>query len=239
MFRIDKSFVENMNLNKEFVVITPKEIENTPPPLPATEVQRPAITEEDILRNATAKAGCIVADAKAAAEEMKKAAWQEGYREGIAQGQRETDALACAQAEDAKRVFEKIEVYKRDLHDDLQNNVLSLAFDIAEKIINLHLKKDDTLYVGIAREAIQALNSSSKFALRVSRSEYDRFFGKGGQWMRDEIGCAPFEVICDPTMAENGCIVESDEGVVNAGVSEQLGKLRRIIDGRTESDEVL
>ena len=239
MFRIDKSFVENMNLNKEFVVITPKEIENTPPPLPAAEAQKPAVTEQDILRNAAAKAERMIADAKAAAEEMERAARQEGYREGREQGQREMEALISAQAGDAKRVFEKLEVYKRDLHEDLQNNVLGLSFDIAEKIINLHLKKDDTLYVGIAKAAIQALNSSSKFALRLNRSEYDRFFGKGGQWLCDEIGCAPFEVVCDPFMAEGGCIVESDEGVVNAGVSEQLSKLRRIIDGRTEPDEVL
>ncbi len=238
MFRIDKSFVENMNLNKEFVVITPKEIESPPPPV-AAEGVKPVITEQDILRNATAKAERIAAEAKTAAEELKKAAWQEGYRDGREKAQSELDALISAQAADAKRIFEKIEAYKRDLYDDLQNSVLALSFDIAEKIINLHLKKDDTLYVGIARAAIQALNSSAKFTLRVSRSEYDRFFGKGGQWLRDEIGCAPFEVICDPTLADNGCIVESDEGVVNAGVSEQMSKLRRIIDGRTEPDEVL
>ena len=227
-----------MNLNKEFVVITPKEVENTLPPRIAEEAP-PAVTEQDILRAAAAKAERIAAEAKAAAEQLKQAARQEGYREGRELAQREMDAMIGAQAQDARRVFEQIEKYKLDLYEDLLNNVLTLSFDIAEKIINLHLKKDDTLYVGIAKAAIQALNASSKFALRVSRSEYDRFFGKGGQWLRDEIGCAPFEVICDPFLTEGGCIVESDEGVVNAGVSEQLGKLRRIIDGRTAPDEVL
>ncbi len=73
----------------------------------------------------------------------------------------------------------------------------------------------------------------------MSRTEYERFFGDGGQWLREDIGCVPFEVICDPYMPEGGCIVESDEGVVNAGVNEQLGKLRRILEGRIEPDEEL
>ena len=121
------------------------------------------------------------------------------------------------------------------------DNVIELSFDIAQKITNIQLKKDDTVYVDIARKAIQALNSSAKFALHVSRSEYDRFFKEGGQWLRDEIGCVPFEVVCDPYVQEGGCLVESDEGVINGGIPEQLGKLRRVLEKRTETepDEVL
>lgn len=238
MFRIDKSFVESININKEFVVITPKEVFEEPETLPPVE-EKPVLTEQDILRNAEASAKRIIAEARAGADEIKKTAREEGYRDGREQGLREIDALIQAQTEDARQVFEKLEAYKRDLHQDLLDNVLGLSFDISEKIVNIHLKRDDTVYVDIAKKAIQALNASSKFALHVSRSEYDRFFKEGGQWLRDEIGCVPFDVVCDPYVEEGGCIVESDEGVVNAGVREQLGKIRRSLDGRTELDEVL
>ena len=238
MFRIDKSLVENMNHNKEFVVIAPKETFKNTQLKPVNEKPKP-VDEQDLLRIANAKAERIVADAQNRAEEIRETARKEGYRKGREEAQREMEALIAAQTEDARHVFEKLEAYRQELHQDLRDSVLGLSFDIAEKIINIHLKRNDTIYVDIVKAAIKALNSSSKFALRVSRSEYDRFFGDGAQWLRSDTGCAALEVICDPYMPEGGCIVESDEGVVNAGVSEQLDKLRRIVDGRTGSDEVL
>jgi len=234
LFRIDKSFVDNININKEFVVITPKKVSEKKAPISPMEKENP-VTEQDILRNAGIQAKKIVAEARDEAEELKEQARREGYREGREKGQRELDALIRAQTEDAKDVFEKLEAYKQDLYQDLLDNVLGLSFDIAEKIINIHLEKDDTVYVDIARKAIQALNSSAKFALHVSRSEYDRFFKEGGQWLRDEIGCVPFEVVCDPYVEAGGCLVESDEGVVNGGIPEQLDKMRRVLEKRTET----
>jgi flagellar assembly protein FliH len=227
-----------MNINKEFVVITPKEVFDNTQKQIAEEKSKP-ITEQDILENAAAQAERIVREAQSSAGEIKEKARQEGYDEGRAEAQREMEMLISAQTEDAKQVFRKLEAYGKDLHQQLLDSVLGLSFDIAEKIINIHLERDDTLYVEIAKKAIKALNSSSKFALRVSRPEFERFFREGGQWLREDIGCATFEVICDPCMTEGGCIVESDEGVVDAGVSGQLGKLRRILDGRAEPDEAL
>jgi len=240
LFRIDKSLVDTMNSNKQFVMITPKEVFEQVVPQPRVrEETKPPETQQDILQYAAAEAETILQEAKNQAAEIRKAASQEGYYEGKRKAQEEMDALIRAQAEDAKRVFSQIETYKQGLHQYIMENALELSFNIAEKIVNINLKRDDTLYVEIAKEAIRALNASSKFALRVSRAEYDRFFKKGAQWLRDDIGCAPFEVVCDPYMAEGGCIAESDEGVVEAGVSEQLGKLKRILGGRTEPDEAL
>jgi flagellar assembly protein FliH len=230
-----------MNIyNKEFVVIIPEkddESEQVQPDLPPQAPARP--TEQDILRSASAQAESIVAQAQSSAEKIRQAAWQEGYREGRETAMGELNAMICAQAEDAKRVFDKLDAYGLQMQQQLLDSVLELSFVIAEKIINIHLKKDDRVYVEIAKKAIQALNASEKFALHVSRSEYERFFAEGGQWLQQEIGCPPFEVICDSDIEEGGSIVESDEGVVDASVNGQLAKLRRILERGAEPDETI
>jgi len=238
LFRVDKSIIENMNINKEFVVVIPKPMQTHVKPSKPQPAEAP-LTEQDILHRATVQAERIVADAQNSAVEIKQGAWKEGYREGREEAQRELDAMIVAQAEDAKNVFAKMEAYGQDMRQQLLDSVLSLSFDIAEKIVNEQFKRDDKVYIGIAKRAIQALNASSKFALHVSRTEYERFFKEGGQWMQEEIGSVPFTVICDPVMGEGGCIVESEAGVVDAGVSEQLSKLQRVLAGRTEPDETL
>lgn len=236
MIRIDRSFVETMNLNKEVVVIANREVpENKRSETPQAEKKRDVAAEEkEILQKAAAEADRIVADARLQSDDIKKNAWKAGYSDGKARAQREMEAAIHEQQEDAKRVFKKLEAYKQDLYLDLLDNVLELSFDIAEKIIHFNLQRDDDIYKGIARKAIQALNPSSKLVLRVSRPEYDRFFSEDGQWLREDIGSLPFEVVCDPGMSQGGFIAESDEGVVNAGVGEQLDKLKRTLNGRVQ-----
>lgn len=236
MFRIDKSFVERMNLNKEVVVITNKEILEDKPKPKAPPPSPPAPdTGQEQSEKAREQAQKLIAEAAERAKEIGEAAHKDGYRDGYRDGykegkteaDRELEALIRAQTEDAEHVFKKLEAYKQDLYQDLLESVLGLSFDIAEKIININLERDDLIYKEIAKKAIFALESPSKRTLRVSPSEYERFFGEGGQWLSDEIGCPPFEVVCDPLMEAGGCIAESDDGVVNAGVREQLEKLRR------------
>jgi flagellar assembly protein FliH len=243
LFRIDKSFVERMNLNKEVVVITNKEIstskpkpQSPPPSAPApTPVQDAAL--EEMRKKAKAQAEQLIVKARERAKEIeetaKKEGYKDGYRDGFQEGkkaaEREMDALIRAQTEDARCVFEKLEAYKQDLYQDLLDNVLRLSFDIAEKIININLERDDLIYREIAKKAILALESSTKVTLRVSSSEYDRFFGEGGQWLSNEVGGLPLEVVCDPLMEPGGCIAESEDGIVNAGVQDQLQKLSRAL----------
>jgi len=225
-----------MNLNKEVVVITNKEIlENKPKPkTPAPSAPAPD-TGQEMSQKAREQAQKLIAEAAERAKAIGEAAQKDGYRDGYRDGykeakqvaERELEALIRAQTEEAKHVFKKLEAYKQDLYQDLLESVLGLSFDIAEKIININLERDDLIYKEIAKKAILALETSSKFTLRVSPSEYERFFGEGGQWLCKEIGCPPFEVVCDPLMEQGGCIAESDDGVVNSGVREQLEKLSR------------
>lgn len=236
MFRIDKSFVESMNLNKEVVVITNKEIlEDKPKPkTPSPNAPAPD-TGQEMAGKAREQAQKLIAEATERAKAIEEAAKKDGYRDGYRDGygeakkeaEREMEALIRAQTEDAENVFKKLEAYKQDLYQDLLESVLGLSFDIAEKIININLERDDLIYKEIAKKAILALESPLKCTLRVSPSEYERFFAEGGQWLSGEIGCPPLEVVCDPSMEQGGCIAESEDGVVNSGVREQLEKLSR------------
>lgn len=248
MFRIDKTFVERMNLNKEVVVIASRDIlkevlpEKPKPPAPETTAEEKVDREAERARRETLdkardEAEKLLAEAKERAASIEESARQQGYQNGYQQGyqdgMREAEQTISRavreKEEEAKRVIEKVEAYRQELYQDLLDSVLSLSLDIAEKIINISLERDDLIYKEIAKKAILALESSSKITLRVSPSEYDRFFSQGGQWLGDELGGLPVEVMCDPLLGPGGCIAESEDGVINAGVQDQLQKLSRAL----------
>lgn len=217
-----------MNSNKSFVVIKHKDIAFSAHRLEAEPgVQK--TENRDYLREIENEAERILEEARSEAEEIRKAAWNQGYEEGRNTAGSEVTDYIKEQKNEARSIFASLEKYKQELFGDLEDSVLTLSFDIAEKIINIQLKKDDKLYIGIVKKAIENLKGAEKFVLRVGRAEYEKFFKEGAQWLRDETGCIPFEVVCDPQMGEGGCILESDDRILNAGVQLQLSKIRHLL----------
>ena len=235
MFRIDKSLVDNMNYNKSFVVITHKDnIKNEAHIEPPDIYTEPAENKEDILQRAKEEAVLIIEKANKDAEEIKQAAWQEGYVLGKEEAESKTAMQVQSHAKMVTDFLHKLQVYKQNLCNDLQNSILALSMDVAEKIVNMELKRNDTVYIGIIKKAVARLQSSDMFKLRVSKREYDKFFKDGTAWLKEETGGGLLDVICDPYMQEGECIVESDQTVISAGVPLQLNKIKRLMSEEME-----
>ncbi len=249
MFRIDKSSVDYSNFDKSFVVIKENpqqdagEKKKKQPERDydfdqyVHEEQEPAPQKADlnhlnieeraaqILRNAEARASQILEQAIKNASEVKKAAWDEGYREGRQEGMASAIKEGKEQAVKVQGVLNELEAFKAELYGDIEKDVLSLSLDIAEKIVNQELDRSDSIYISMVKKAISRLNIEGRFVLRVNPREYKRFFKEGAEWLQDELQCAPITITEDATLEENGCVLESDDGMVNAGAQTQLKML--------------
>ena len=242
MFKIDKTLVNNMNQNRSFIVITHKETKEKPKSMPELPLSEPALLDSDtqipqavrdkareLLHSAQAKAQQILQSAAAKAEEIQSAARLEGYDAGLSDADRKIAEATAAQNEKTMALIEEITAYRDGLYEELHQSVLPLAMDIAEKIINIQLQKDDSVYMEIAKKAVLELKQSDDFILRVSRGEFEKYFRDGGQWLREGTDCGEFEVVCDPGLEPGGLVIESDEEIINAGIEMQLEKTRQYL----------
>ena len=247
MFKIDKTLVDNMNVNRSFIVITPKETLKDPEESPPVSLNEPALLDSDqqipaavrerareLLDNAQVRSQQILKRAEEQAKEMKNDAHNQGYEAGMADAAQKIADMTEAQMEKIRVLIQEVTDYRDGLYGELQDSVLSLSMDIAEKIVNMQLQKDDRVYMEIAKKAVLGLKRADVFSLRVGREEFDRFFKNGAQWLREATDCGEFEVVCDPAMEPGDLVIESDEEVVNAGVSMQLNKTRQYLKEQVE-----
>ncbi|MFA5675344.1 MAG: FliH/SctL family protein [Christensenellales bacterium] len=230
MFKIDKTLVDNMNINKSCIVITHKETAKKPPkPEKMTlndDSQLPAEIRDkamEFVQSANVKAQQIIANALAEAEEIKEEARRQGVTDGMSEARDKHDE----QVKDFRDNLLKLEKYRDSLFEALQSDILDLSVDIAEKIINIVIEKDDTAYKGLVKNAVESLKKADKFVLYVSRGDYDKFFKDSPPWILTEAGSAEPEVICDASLKRGDCIIESDKEIVDAGISRQLSKARQ------------
>ena len=245
MFKIDRTLVDNMNQNRSFIVITHKETrKENPLELP---IGGPGLLDNDeqipqpvrdkareLLQSAQARAQQTIQAATARAEEIKAQAQKDGFDAGMESAADKITAMKDELSAQAQTLIEEISAYRDELYGALQDSVLGLAMDIAEKIINSELEKDDKVYMEIAKKAVSGLKQADDFTLRVSRGEFDKYFKDGGQWLREGTDCGEFEAVCDPNLEPGALVIESDDEIVNAGVALQLEKTRQYLEEQVD-----
>ena len=231
MFRIDKSDVDNLSMNKSYVVIrhkdSPIEHINNSNQIEPDEVLEES--EQESRQNAVEKAKMILQNVERQAEQIKQAAWKEGFEQGRQEAEQKSTLIIQSQVKTVLDFLNRLKVYKQNLFNEMENSVLQLSMEVAEKIINTELKKDDKVYVGIVKKAVSKLNTTEPFVLRVSNSDYDLYFKDSTQWLQNETEQRLLEVICDPHMQQGDLIIESEHAVVGAGVSLQINKVKRLL----------
>jgi flagellar assembly protein FliH len=245
LFKIDRTLVDNMNQNRSFIVITHKETrQDSDADVPLNErglldsdAQIPQAVRDkayELLQSAQVRAQQTIQAATVRAEEIKAQAQKEGFDAGMTSAAQKIAAMTDAQNEQTKALIEEVSAYRDELYSALQDSVLGLAMDIAEKIINTELQKDDRVYMEIAKKAVIGLKQADDFTLRVGREEFDKYFRDGGQWLREQADCGEFEAVCDPNLEPGALIIESDNEIVNAGIAMQLEKARQYLEEQVD-----
>ena len=196
-------------------------------------------TVAKLLEDAKYESICIINEANAQAEQIRIDAWQKGYSEGL--------ELLSQQSERQKHEFEKLmrsilsqtNQFTQTVNAAFEENVLRLCFAITEKIINIELKNNDSIFEQLVKRTIQLHHEESRFFLRVSPSAYERYFQNGTDWLRAQMECAPFKVIADATLPEYGILLDTEEGLFKTGPDVQLGILKEALGVKGSADEAV
>lgn len=111
---------------------------------------------------------------------------------------------------------------RRELLADLQPYVVRIAVEIARRIVRRELRTDPGLITSIARGALEQIGSAAEVRVRVHPLD--------AQVLQETIlqvvvapGQAPtVEIVPDGSIERGGCLVESDQGIVDGRLHTQF-----------------
>jgi len=180
--------------------------------------ERVAGKMRELLDNAGREAGEIVRKARAEAEEIaretRRAGYEEGYRDAFDKAGEEAESLR-AEARDVLRQAERI--YREKL-GSLKDDIISLALDIAEKIVAAQLSLDREMVLNIAAEALRMVSDRERVTLFVHPSEGELFRSRKGDLEKVMTDRAVIQVVADPAVSPGGCLVDTEQGTVDASL---------------------
>lgn len=153
------------------------------------------------------------------AEQVKAQAAQEGFEEGFAKW--------CA-------AIERLEQHTREVEAHYREILVPVALKAAKKIVGKELERDDAI-VDIVANALKAVAQHKKIVIYVNRKHLD-ILEAHRQRLKDIFEDLKVLSIRErEDVAEGGCIIETEGGIINAQLSNQWEILEQAFDAMIKS----
>jgi flagellar assembly protein FliH len=197
---------------------------------------------ESIIQTARTQAEGIINAAKQTEESLRQetltSVLEKDLPEALDQG-RETGR------EEGRREFEDIiakaqgfyEMMERALHDEymkVDEDLLNLALKICDRILGTILRYDKEKLLSMIRSIILLPNERRNLKIHVSDADWE--------WLNHlkDKGLPPYPLIRDEGLKQGNVLVQSNEGIFDAQLENQLDKFREVlseelINGQLES----
>ena len=188
---------------------------------------------EEIIQNAEEQADLRRQEAEAELETLrlktKEEAYAEGYQEGLVDGEEK----ALKQAQDfldllQKTIDEGVRQRASGLAS-LEEDVLKLSLLLADKIVRKTIENDASWIGPIIQDALYSLGTVNEIVVYISPMDYSLV---QEHEERLQVGLRTKIVFqADPSLSQGGCLIESENGLIDARLEQRLGKLgKRLLE---------
>lgn len=186
---------------------------------------------DQILNDAQVQANQIVADARAQADQIMSQAREEGHRQGYDEGFQEGMSKSEDKIEKTLQKKEKeLEARYERMTQSVEPEMVDTLTRIYEHVFNVSFKDDKEIILHLLQTALSRIESSGSLLIHISPDDYDMITDAKEQLMQNVVSPdTVLELVEDPTLKENECIIETDGGIFDCSVGVELEELGRKI----------
>ncbi len=220
----------NESYEEEFVPTPPPVAEsfspgiNAPEVEPASEVDYAAEASK-IIDNAYAQSDEILANANAEAENIKSQAYDEGYNNGLNDGQAELESMK-------QNAIAEIDEMRERAKQEMEQEMLAIEPTLVDTILEVFRQVTDVLsedrrdiILQLVNNVLQKVNISHDFIIRVSKDDYGYLTENKSKIYGAVLGEGSIEIVEDVAMTKNQCIIETENGMYDCSLDVQLDNL--------------
>ncbi len=187
------------------------------------------ISKEEIMEQ-------YIKEAEAQAKAQYDAQMQKAFNEGIEKAKLEAEGIIGQAKAEYENILNEIVKIKEDAINEYKNEmkssekeIVDLAMDIAEKIINYEVDKSDNYILGIVEDAVNRVVNKKDVTVRLSTQDYYTIQANKKLLVSKIKGFGEIELIQDESLDMGSCIVDTPLGVIDGGLQVRMDNIQREI----------
>ncbi len=180
------------------------------------------------LQQASEQAEAIINDAQNQAEEIKQGAIEQGHQEGYDAGYQEGMAAVESLKADIETQRDGLEKEYQMLVDELEPEMVDVLTQIYEHVLGIELRDDKGIILHLLKNTLSRIEPGNDLIVHVSSDDYDEVMDE--KEALNACVTSPnttMEIIEDPLLKENECMIESDSGVFDCSLGVELSEISR------------
>jgi flagellar assembly protein FliH len=194
----------------------------TPRPLSVPSIGLPSRREEaaEVTQSAP-----LAPDFAAIEEAAKLRGYNEGYEAGIAAGH-------AAAEEQMAELLGRLTQLVGNVHEShagffraAERQVVDLALQIAQKVVEKEVENMPDLAVGVIRSALEEMDARTAVRVRVSPDDEELLRRRWTQAVPSGISPDKIEIQADDRVKSGGAVIETTQGQVDAQLDTKLAQL--------------
>lgn len=166
----------------------------------------------------------LVSRAQEEAENIKKSAFEEGYRQGL--------EAAKGDLESFQNQLSNFMGAPKDVYEYIAPDILEISVDIAKKIIKKEVESDPQILINTIIDVLKTVSKNEpKINIRVKPQSV--------QFIKDSIPDLTYRygieskinIVSDPSIEDGGCVFQTNNGIVDASIDTQIEIIKKALEG--------
>ncbi|MBQ3876436.1 MAG: hypothetical protein II796_02820 [Oscillospiraceae bacterium] len=154
--------------------------------------------------------------------------YEEGFALGKAIGQKETKEQLLEACNKLEEIASYINTKQAEILKEYEEDMIDLAFSIAQKVTATALKKDENTYIKIIKAAISNLKEPKWIEIIIADSGIAKKIMANENMLKDAINsCESFKVKVSDSFEESKILIETPTEFIEATPEEQIKNIRK------------
>ena len=180
------------------------------------------------LQQAQEQADMIINDAQQQAENIRSQAMEQGRQQGYDTGYQEGLAAVEQIKQETLQKQEELEKEYQQIVDELEPEMVDVLTQIYEHVFGVDMRGDKGIILHLLKNTLSRIEPGKDLIVHISPDDYDDEMKE--KESLDACISSPsttMEIIEDPLLKENECMIESDSGVFDCSLGVELSELTR------------
>jgi len=166
----------------------------------------------------------LISRAQEEADQIKESAAKEGYRAGLEEAKQDIEQLRNSIANFVSA--------KKEVFEYIAPDILEISVDIARKIIKKEIEQNPEAIVGMILEVMENISKEeTKITVKVNPMQADLVREELPKAIAQKGTEARITVIADESVETGGCIFQTNNGIIDAGLETQIEILKEALRG--------
>jgi len=181
----------------------------------------------DLLDKARVEAASIVSRAHEEAAQIREENMEKGYTEGRNNALQEIDEIRRKAVEESEKIIEQSQQSRIQILKSCEADMMRLVMAIARKVIDGEVQTNPDVIINVISEALCYLDKTENITVHINVNEVLKVMDAVNTGLITDKNqeSVDLEVEADKKISPGGCIIDSEEGQIDATIETRINRL--------------